>query len=65
MIRIIPNNLRKLRLERHMTQYQVAIKLGVMLATYSSWENEKRNIPIGRAQEIAEIFDIDWKEIFE
>ena len=55
----IGDAIRKWRLERGLTQSDIAKKLGVTTQNYSQWEVGKRNPKMDTLKKIAEILDVD------
>ncbi len=52
------NNLRKIRKEKHMSQMQLALKLGVSQNTVSRYETEERQADYQTLIAIADLFDV-------
>ncbi|RLA88599.1 MAG: hypothetical protein DRG20_05885 [Deltaproteobacteria bacterium] len=71
---IMKNNLKKetigeflrlARVKKGLSQYELAKKMGYKTAqSISDWEREKADVPIERIKELAEILNIDQKELF-
>lgn len=58
-------NLKKLRKDVHMTQKEVAEKLGVAQATVARWEQEPNRYPVGEMlPKIANLLNCDIKDFF-
>lgn len=57
------NNLKRLRLERNMTQEELGDKLGVSYRTVSSWEINRTEPNMGTVQKIAELFGVKTDEL--
>lgn len=53
---MLPERLKKLRLERKLTQKQIADHLGISQQSYALWENGKRRPK--KIQDIAEFFNV-------
>ncbi|MGC8778972.1 MAG: LexA family protein, partial [Candidatus Caldatribacteriaceae bacterium] len=56
--------LKRLLSEHHMTQGELAEKLGVSKAIVSSWLSGVRRIPVKRLKEIARLFSLSEREVF-
>lgn len=58
-------NLKKLREKRHMTQKELATKLGVSQGTVARWEQEPNRYPAGEMiPRIADLLACDIKDFF-
>ena len=60
----IGNNIKKMRLDKKLTQGQIAEKLGVSCQAVSKWENNINAPDILLLPEIAKIFDVSIDELF-
>ncbi len=58
------NNLSSLRIKKNKTQEEMAKTLGIGVSTYNQYENLQRNVPEKIATKIAEILDVDVKDVF-
>lgn len=58
-------NLRKFRAKSKKSQQEVADLLEIDRRTYINWENEKNDVKSDYITKIAEIFNIDIKDLFE
>lgn len=56
-------NLRKLRIERGMTQVAIASRLGVDKSTYNGYESGKRKPDVQRIKEIATILNVSADDL--
>ncbi|WP_438715439.1 helix-turn-helix transcriptional regulator [Enterococcus sp. AZ109] len=59
------NWLRKIRLEKKLTQEQVAKRANIPRTTYSSIEQGRRRPSVRNAMRIASILEFDWTLFFE
>lgn len=57
-------NLQKLRLEKELTQQQLADKCGVVRQTISEIENGRNKPSVELAKKLGEILEIEWVEFF-
>ncbi|MCI2170646.1 MULTISPECIES: helix-turn-helix domain-containing protein [Schleiferilactobacillus] len=57
--------LRKLRKDMGMTQYQMAVYLGIPKTTYSSYEQGYRTPEVDTAKTLGGKLSIDWTYFFE
>ena len=58
-------NIEKERIQRKLTQGQLAMKVGISHKTYYNWINEERNIPSRKLQRLAKIFDVTMEYLLE
>ncbi len=58
-------NLRKARIEKKLSQKELADELGVTTATISRYESGERKLPVETAKRIAEILGVDWYTLFD
>lgn len=56
--KVIARRLREVRIERRLTQVDVAKKLGVSKQLISQWEHDRSNITISHLIELAEMMQI-------
>lgn len=56
--------LKDLRIEKSLTQVQVAEKAKIKRTTYSSIEQGRRNPSVKNAMRIAEVLEFDWTIFF-
>lgn len=61
---LIPKRLKKMRLERHMTQQKLADSIGVSKGYISRIENSDTSPPLGILISIAQAFEIDVNAFF-
>lgn len=61
----IGNFLRELRKEKGLTQEELAEKLGISSKSISRWENGNTMPDLGILVELAELYDVDIKEIID
>ena len=59
------NYLTELRRGKGLTQRYVAFELGVSNKAVSKWENGKAGLNLGQIKRLAELYDIDYKELIE
>ena len=59
-----PNKLAQLRQNAHLSQKQLAQKLGVSQASINYWENGQRTPSVKAAQKISDYFKMTISEIF-
>ena len=57
--------LKHLRKAKHMTQDELAQKIGIERVSYCNIENGKRRPSVEVAKKIAEVLDFDWTKFFE
>lgn len=57
--------LKKLRVEKDMSQNDVATRIGVTAATICRYESGKRKLPLEIAKKLAEVFEIPWQQLYE
>ena len=60
---MIPDNIRKLRKKNHMSQDELAEKLGVSRQSVSLWENGQTQPTIENIIALAKVFDVSSDEI--
>ena len=56
-------SLRELRARKNVTQRQVALDLGISVATYNAWENDISNVAISKVQAVADYFGVPLGQI--
>lgn len=56
--------IKDMRIERGLTQEDMAEKLGISNVAYHLYETGKRNIPQDKAEKIAHIFEMKISDIF-
>jgi transcriptional regulator with XRE-family HTH domain len=62
----VGTNLKKIRTNKtKLSQQEIADMLGLDRSTYINWENETSDIKSQYIPKLAEIFDIDIKDLFE
>ena len=61
----ISKNIKRLRQENDLTQDELAEKLHVTRQAVSNWENDKNHPDIELLMQMAELFDVDVKEIYQ
>ncbi len=61
--RLVGSNIRRLRLERDMSQEELAFEAGINRAYLSTVENGKRNISIDNIVAIANAMRVDAREL--
>lgn len=59
------NMLREIRLEKNMTQHELAVETGLTHTSISRYESGKRKISVETAQKLAEALNVEWTVIFE
>ena len=59
------NRIRVVLADKHITKHWLATQLGVTDITVSRWCTNKNQPPIYRLVEIAELLDVDIKELIE
>lgn len=57
-------SIKELRVRKGWTQAETAEILGVSTQTYNAWENNIENLTISKIKILANIFDVDFNEIF-
>ena len=62
---VIPRRLKKMRLERHMTQQKLADSIGVTKGYISRIENAAVAPPLGKLISIAQAFEVDVSAFFD
>ena len=60
----VGNNIKRLRLEKHLTQNKLARKLGVSYQAVSKWENNICAPDIALLPAIANLFDVSIDSLF-
>ncbi len=58
-------NLKQLRIEKGLSQKQLAEKLGVAVSTYANWEQGRREPSIYDIFNILSVLEIEANELFE
>ncbi|GHT32055.1 hypothetical protein FACS189434_02990 [Bacteroidia bacterium] len=60
----IGNNIRKLRIQKNISQQVVADTLNIDRRTYAAWEQGTQDIKSGFIPRLAEFFDVDIADLF-
>lgn len=60
MKHILPENIKKLRLERNLTQQQLAKELGMTSSSISAYESGVRSPSIDNLCKLAAFFQLRW-----
>ena len=60
-----PTNLQYLRKDKHLTQTELANKIGVDQTTIGRWEDGNREPTIGNVANIAEVFNISIPDLLD
>lgn len=60
----IGKELKKLREENHLTQREVAEKLGISQGSYATWENKKTNQTLKILEKVADFYGIPLQKFF-
>ena len=63
MSKEISKTLRKMRLAKAFSQAEIAQKLGISRASYIAVEQGKRELSLGEAQKVADLFGIGIEEL--
>lgn len=58
-------NLKKIRLEKHLTQYELGKMLGVSRQAIIYWERDQRDLPVKQAKKIANVLNIEWRDLYD
>lgn len=61
----IGNKLKKLRQDNHLSQVQVAKKLGISQGTYATWESKTTNATLDLLEKVAKIYDISLYDVID
>jgi len=64
ILTVVGNNIRRIRLSQGMSQNQLAFEAGVTREFINKVESGKNNISITNLEKIAQILEIDIKELF-
>lgn len=56
-------SLRELRARKNKTQRQVALALGISVATYNAWEKDISNVAVIKVQAVADYFGVPLGQI--
>lgn len=56
--------LKELRIEKNLTQKEIANIIDIATTTYASYEQGWRNPPVDTAKKISEVLDFDWINFF-
>ncbi len=59
------NMLKKIRIGKKMTQYELAMETGLTHTSISRYESGKRKISVETAKKLAKALGIEWTVIFE
>lgn len=62
---IFSEKLKELRQERHLSQNQIADKLGCAVSTYANWEQGRREPSIYDIFNLLWVYDIEANELFD
>ena len=57
--------IKELRLKNQMTQEDLASRLGITRGAITMIETGKNRLTVDTAKKIADVFGIDWKELFD
>lgn len=57
--------IKELRLKNQMTQEELASRLGVTRGAITMIETEKNRLTVDTAKKIANVFEMDWKDLFD
>lgn len=57
--------LKRLRVEKNMSQNDIAAKIGVTAATICRYESGKRKLSLDIAKKLAEVLEIPWQQLYE
>jgi transcriptional regulator with XRE-family HTH domain len=57
-------NIKKIRLEKGLTQVDMANKLGIKQSSYQQIESGRNDISLSRLQQIVEVFEMDFIDFF-
>lgn len=55
---------KELRARKKWTQAETAVKLGVSRQTYNAWENGMDNLTVTKIKALADLFGVEFSEIF-
>ncbi|MBQ8725846.1 MAG: helix-turn-helix transcriptional regulator [Clostridia bacterium] len=58
------DNLKELRIDKNLSQKQVALLLKIPVSTYANWEQGRREPNISDIYKIIEIFEVSATELF-
>ncbi|MUH01883.1 helix-turn-helix domain-containing protein [Scytonema sp. UIC 10036] len=61
----VGTNLKRLRSKTKFSQQDIADKLNIDRVTYANWESEMSDIKSQYIPKLAEIFEVELKELFE
>ena len=56
-------SLKELRQQQHMTQREVAAKLGVSVYTYRQWERYPAKLPVSKADRLCQYFGVTLDQL--
>lgn len=59
------DKLYRLRIEIGLSQGKLAKAIGISESRYQNYEKGRRNMPIELARSIANIFNVNWWELYE
>lgn len=59
------DKLKEFREKTGLSQDKLAKAIGISQARYQNYEKGKRNMPIKLARSMADIFEINWWELYE
>lgn len=59
------DKLKELREKTGLSQDKLAKTIGISQARYQNYEKGKRNMPIELARSMADIFKVNWWELYE
>lgn len=57
--------IRELRIKNQMTQEELSSKLGLTRGAITMIETGKNRLTVDTAKKIADVFGIDWKDLFD
>lgn len=60
-----PSNLQKARIDRNLTQEDVANKIGMKLSTFGAIERAKRQVKADKANQIAKLLKMETVRLFK
>lgn len=61
----VGTNLKRLRSKTKFSQQDIADKLNIDRVTYANWESEMFDVKSQYIPKLAEVFDVDIKDLFE
>ncbi|AGK86829.1 transcriptional regulator [Bacillus phage SIOphi] len=60
-----PKKLKKYRIDAGMTIYSLAERMSVHPSTVSYWENDQKFPRRGKMEQLEDIFNVSWRELFD